>query len=146
MNTRVTLSELVEALEWVSASGPYETEAYVSRASGRIWLISDLDDTQEAPPEDMGDESLYLAVPGKRDLDLGRNLALRFVKAQLPEDYERVRGYFGRAGAYGRFKDLLDERGLLEAWYAYESKEIEEALRAWASDNDVELIAGPDEG
>jgi hypothetical protein len=148
MNTRVKLSELTQALEWVSTTGPYENEAYVSLASGRIWLISDLDDddTEEAPPQDIGDESLYLAVPNKKDLDLGRVLVMQFVQEQLPQEYERVKGYFGRAGAYARFKDLLGERDHLEAWYAYEAEGIEQALRAWATDNDLELIEGPDEG
>ena len=146
MNTRVKLSELVEAFEWVSATGPFDNEAYVSRASGRVWLVSDLDDAGEEPPEDIEDESLYLVVPSKNELDLGRSLAFRFVKEQLPEDYERVRDFFGRAGAYGRFKNLLGERDYLEAWYAYEAKGIEEALRTWATDNDVELMDGPNEG
>jgi hypothetical protein len=146
MNTRVKLSELVEALEWVSTTG-VESEAYVTLNSGRIWLISDLDDDdmEEAPPEDIGDESLYLPVPTKKDLDLGRILVMRFVEEQLPDEYERVKGYFGRAGAYSRFKDLLHERDQLEAWYAYEADGIEEALRAWAADNDIELIEGPEQ-
>jgi len=145
MNTRVKLSELVEAFEWVSAVGPFENEAYVSRASGRIWLVSDLDDSGEDPPEDVGDESLYLSVPSKNELDLGRSLALRFVEEQLPESSERVKDFFARSGAYGRFKDLLQECDRLDAWYAYEAKGVEEALRAWASDNDVELVKDPGE-
>ena len=145
MNTRIKLSELVQAFEWVSATGPFENEAYVSRVSGRIWLLSDLDDFGEEPPEDLEDESLYLSVPSKNELDLGRSLALRFAEEKVPESYERVRDFFARSGAYGRFKNLLDEGGHLDAWYAYEAKGIEEALRAWASDNEVEFVEDSDE-
>ncbi len=34
----------------------------------------------------------------------------------LPDDHERVRQFFRRKGAYSRYKDLLDKRGLLEKW------------------------------
>ena len=147
MNTRVKLSELVDAFEWASATGPFENLAYVDRASGRVWLVSDLDDAiedSEDPPEDLQDESLYLPVPNKNELDLGRNLAFRFVQEKLPESYQLVRGFFSRPGAYGRFKNLLDDGGLLNDWYAYEKAGIEEALREWATYNDVELIIDPD--
>jgi hypothetical protein len=139
MSTAVTFSELVEAFEWVSAVGPFENEAYLSLATGRIWLISDFDDTGEEPPEDVGDESLYLAVPSKGELDLGRTLALRFVEENMPESYERARSFFAKAGAYARFKQLLDEAGRLESWYTYEVKGTREALLEWASENGIEV-------
>jgi len=146
MTARVKLSELMDAFTWASAAGPYENAAYVSRASGRIWLVTDFDDHGEDPPEDVDDESLYLTIPSKNELDLGRSLALAFVQQSLPESYELVKNYFARAGAYARFKDFLDERGRLEDWYAYETAGVRDALREWAVENDVEIIEGPNEG
>ncbi len=89
---------------------------------------------------DVADESLYLSVPSKNELDLGRELALRFVEEQLPKDFDRVKDYFRNSGAYRRFKELLEDRGQLQGWFAYEAKGVEEALRTWAIDNDIELI------
>lgn len=146
MATRVILSELMDAFDWTSATGPYENAAYVCRASGRIWLVTDFDDQGDEPPEDVDDESLYLPVPSKNELDLGRSLALAFVQQSLPDSYELVKGYFARAGAYARFKDFLDERGRLEDWYAYESAGVHEALRGWAVENELEIVDGPIEG
>jgi hypothetical protein len=139
MSTRVKLSELIDAFEWVSVVGPFENLAYLSRESGRIWLVSDFDDAGDEPPEDADDETLYLMVPSKIELDLGRSLALEFTEQELPDCSREVRSFFARSGAYAKFKDLLAARGALEAWYAYEASGVERALRAWAAENDVEL-------
>ncbi len=140
MTTHVRLSELLDAFEWVSAVGPFENEAYVSRETGKIWLVSDMDDTGEEPPDDIDDESLYLAVPSRNELDLGRSLALEFSAEHLPERMAEIRGFFARPGAYGRFKSLLDAADMLEAWYAYEAHGVAQALRAWSAENEVDLV------
>ena len=140
MPARISLSDLVDAYLWASATGPYENAAYVTLASGRIWLVSDFDDAGEEPPEDVEDESLHARVPTQAELDLGRTLALRFAQERLPERHEEVRRIFAGAGAYGRFKSLLDAGGHLEAWYAYETQGVEHALRRWAARNGIELL------
>lgn len=142
MNTPVRLSELLDAFEWVSAVGPFQNLAYVCRKSGKVWLVSDFDDAGEEPPEDVDDEALYLVVPGKTELDLGRHLALEFTTQELPDCSSEVKGFFARPGAYARFKDFLAERGALEAWYAFEAHGVEQALRVWAAQNGVELLEG----
>jgi hypothetical protein len=81
-----------------------------------------------------------LTVPGKKELDLGRSLALDFARDELPERYEDVRDIFRKAGAYRRFRALLEATGTLDAWYAYEASGTEQALRRWAEENDIELV------
>lgn len=135
-------AELLDAFEWVSAVGPFENLAYLSRESGKIWLVSDFDDAGDELPEDADDETLYLMVPSRTELDLGRSLALEFTEQELPDRSGEVSGFFARSGAYAKFKDLLAERGTLEAWYAYEASGVERALRAWAAENEVELAEG----
>lgn len=139
MTALVRRCELLGAFEWVSAAGPFENAAYVCRKTGKIWLVSDFDDMGEEAPADVGDESLYLAVPSKNELDLGRSLALRFADEHLPDRSTEIRGYFARPGAYAKFKRVLEAADMLEAWYAYESHGIDQALRAWAAENDIEL-------
>ena len=135
MSTPLKLAELMDAFDWVSATGPYGNEAYVNRGSGKIYWSSSTNELDEELPEDIEDGTLYIAVPHKNDLDLGRNLALRFVEEQLPASYEVANGYFHKKGAYGRFKDLLERVGRLEAWYQYEANAIEQALREWGEEN-----------
>ncbi|MEO8023322.1 hypothetical protein [Polaromonas sp.] len=143
MSTSVALADLVEAFDWASAAGPFENGAYVCRATGRIWLTTDFDDTGEKPPEDIEDELLYLPVPGRAELDLGKSLALRYVEEHMPESLERVRSFFAKAGAYSRFKQLLGDAGQLDSWYAYELQSTHEALRAWAAENGIEVAEPP---
>ncbi|MDP1697692.1 MAG: UPF0158 family protein [Xanthomonadaceae bacterium] len=139
MSTRVKLVELVDAFEWVSTAGLYENAAYVDRESGNIYWASNANELDEELPEDIEDDTLYITVPHKYDLDLGNALVLGFVKAQLPGSYETVNGYFHQKGAYGRFKALLERNGCLEAWYQYEADAVEHALREWCEANGFQV-------
>jgi hypothetical protein len=135
MPTPVKLDDLLYAFDWVSASsaGSIDCNAFVHRMTGAVvWVGDGVDDE---PPEDIDDGSIYLAVPDKSDLGLGRDLALQFTEEYLPSSYERVRQFFGRPGAYGRFKDLLERAGQLDAWYGYEREAVATALREWCEEN-----------
>ena len=122
-------------------SGGFLTDnrAYISKETGRIYWVSD-DPVEDDLPDDIEESDAYIPVPHKNDLDLGRDLALRFVEEELPDRYDTVRGFFGRRGAYGRFKDLLDEAGRLESWYAFEAQHTQKALKDWCQANQIELI------
>ena len=116
-----------------------ENAAYVSRITGKTHWSSVLTEVEDELPQDMDDESVYVPVPHKHDLDLGKALALEFAREHLPESYEQVRAFFGQRGAYGRFKDLLERHNQLQVWYKYEAAAVEGALREWSSENGVEL-------
>ncbi|AMK26504.1 UPF0158 family protein (plasmid) [Sphingobium sp. SJ10-10] len=129
------LSDLIEALEFVSASQDDEHHAYICRQSGRILFVSDnveMDDAEELPENP--EEGDYIIVPHRRDLDLGKRLALAFVAEELPEMRDKARDIFSRKGAYRRFKDLLEAKGALERWYAYEERAVEAAMCEWCDD------------
>lgn len=141
MSVPVSLDELIIAYEWVSAgeSSGLAAAAYVSRVTGQVhWAGEGVD--EELPP-DIDDGSVYVAVPQKRDFDLGRSLALQFVEEHLPQSYDTVYGYFRRQGAYARFKGLLEKAGQLEAWHGYEQAATEKALREWCDENGIVLAA-----
>lgn len=131
------LEELINAFEWVSAGDTASAgcEAYVSILTGKIHWVGE--GVEEDAPEDIDDGTLYIAVPHKNELQLGRSVAIDFVKVNLPEFYETVYGYFRNRGAYSRFKELLEREGQLEAWYRYEQNAVEEALCLWCEENDL---------
>ena len=141
MPTPVKQADLVHALEWVSSGGLFENAAYVDRETGEVYWASDGTDMDIDLPQDIEDSNRYIAVPHKSDLDLGRGLVARFVEAQCPELYERVRDFFRHKGAYGRFKGLLDEEGLLQAWFDFEAQQTELALREWVEEHGFEIAA-----
>ena len=138
----VNATDLRGAFEFVSAGSPFENAAYVCRDTGKVfWApVSGLFDAPEPLPEDIDNAERYLAVPHKADLNLGSRLVFDFVDEVIPDDVQTVAGYFQRRGAYGRFKDLQDERGMIEGWYAFEERRTEEALATWCAAHGMRLV------
>lgn len=130
--TPVKYSDLEMAMQFVSGGGFIDAHAYISRETGKIYWVSDDNDLEEDIPEDVDDPDLYAEVPSQRDLDLGKQLALKFAERFLPEAYEEIDYIFRREGAYSRYKDLLSEKGKLEEWYEFEQSAIERELIDWA--------------
>ncbi|MFZ2633433.1 MAG: hypothetical protein WA081_20105 [Desulfosalsimonadaceae bacterium] len=141
MNTPVKFDDLLSVYEWVSAAGQFQNSAFVNKVTGKIHIDSDDvdEDEDDALPDDYEDAVIYVAVPHKNDLDMGRYLAIRYIDENLPESADDVRRFFRKRGAYSRFKDLLQRKGVLDAWYQYEARAVEAALREWAKDNDLDV-------
>lgn len=135
--TSVKYEDLSAAFDFVNFGGSMERSAFICLDTGTIYW--DIDDGEVELPDDLGESDRYLAVPYKDDLDLGRNLVLRFAAAELPDHYARVEGFFRHRGAFARLKDLLAAEGRLEAWYSYEASETEAALRNWCAENDIRV-------
>jgi hypothetical protein len=53
-------------------------------------------------PDDIGDSEKFLQIPDKRELDLGKPLALDFARQFLPGDFDDVLQFFRGRGAYAR--------------------------------------------
>jgi hypothetical protein len=134
----VSFSDLQFAFEFVSSGGMGENEAYLDRQSGKIYWHSELGDNDEELPDDIDDEK-YIAIPDRRELDLGKPLVLDFARGFLPDDYDEVCHIFGGRGAYRGYKDLLVRRGALERWYDFSNKAEEAALREWCAENGIDL-------
>lgn len=88
--------------------------------TGKIYWLSELNPTEEEGqiPDDLETSDLYLEIPHKNDLDLGRELVLRFVDEHLPAERNRIADLFRRRGAYRRFRAVLAVVGRLEEWYS----------------------------
>ena len=133
MSVPIDLDDLIDACEWVSASESLNAQAYANKSNGRIHWEGD--GVDEEPPDDADDEDAYVPIPHKNELDLGRDLALRFVEEHLPGSLDKAEGYFRKRGAYSNFKAMLDAAHQLENWYAYEKAAFEEGLTQWGVEN-----------
>ncbi|MBV8458422.1 MAG: hypothetical protein JO122_17610 [Acetobacteraceae bacterium] len=140
-NTPVDFSELVNSFEFVSSGSRGECEAYLSLDTGQFYWRSDITGDDELP-EHLDESDRYIAVPHKNELDLGRDLVIAFTEQEMPDEVDRVWDFFGRRGAYRRFKDLLEYRSLLEKWYDYENRAAERALREWCEENGIPIKQG----
>jgi hypothetical protein len=72
-------------------------------------------------------------------LDLGKALAVDFIRQALPAHYGKVAGFFNRRGAYRRYKELLERQRKLEEWYAFEASATKQALREWVTENQLPI-------
>jgi hypothetical protein len=139
MPATVSLDALEHALMWVSSAPEFEAVAYVSRTTGKIYSRGPDGPVEDDYPKDIEDGVEYVAVPHKNELELGRNLALRFAEECAPQISEQVREAFRRKGAYGQFKALLQRQRLLESWHQYENEATALALECWAQEQGFQV-------
>ena len=138
----VSFQEILTAFEFVGADGLGEHQAILCRQTGKIYLrseFSDFDELNDELPDDVEDDQKYLKIPNKRELGLGKPLALEFAREFLRGEFDEVRYIFSKRKAYSKFRALLIRRNALEQWYEFESKAAEHALREWCAVNSVEV-------
>ncbi|WP_247530764.1 hypothetical protein [Bradyrhizobium sp. 199] len=128
----VQFQDISTAFEFANTNGDVgEFRAFVCKQTGKIYYQTDFIDAEELNdelPEDIDDEERYIPLPDKRKLDLGKPLVLAFAREFLPDDFDDVRYFFGKRGAYQKFKSLLARRGAIDRWHAYENEGDEAGL------------------
>ena len=132
-------SEIELAFDFVSSAAPAEHAAYVCVPTGQTYWHTEIGDNLEPLPDDIDEPGKYLAIPHKNELGLGKPLVLKFAAQLLPDNYDEVADIFQRRGAYGRFTQLLERCGKIDAWYAFENESQLQALRNWCAANGIEL-------
>jgi hypothetical protein len=137
----VKLDELENAAILVD-DGEGSAHALVARDTGMIHLLNDEYMDEEAPvPGDIEAGDAYVSVPAASTLGLGRELMFRFAAGHLPGDRERVRELFAKGDGYDRYARLLEERGVLDAWYRFREEATRVALEGWCRQHGLELDA-----
>ena len=131
-------SDVQDAFFFVSSAGYGMHSAVLRRDTGQIYYRSEEGDLDQITDQDL-DWGNCIDIPHKNDLGLGQQLVFQFVENHLPDEYQHVQEIFQSWGAYSRFKDLLDSKGLLQSWYDFEDHREEQALRQWCSENELEL-------
>ena len=134
----ISFNEIEDAFFYVSMEQMYMHSAILNRETGDIFYTSEMGDSDELP-DDVDDQDKYINIPHKNELDLGKSLVLDFTSEHLPAELETVHSIFRRKGAYSRFKELLEAKGLLDTWYKYEELRQKEALREWCRENNINI-------
>ena len=132
--------DILFSFEFVSGDG--SNEALLCKRTGKIYWrspLSGLDEIEEELPDGIEDDENYVVIPDKRELGLGKPLALDFAREFLPKDFDEVRYMFSKRGAYQKFRALVTKRNVLDRWYDFESKATERALREWCELNSIEV-------
>jgi hypothetical protein len=140
----VSIADITSAFEFANTSGSIgEFLAFVCKRTGKIYYRTDFSDDEEMNdelPDDIDDEEKYVALPDKRELGLGKPMVLDFAREFLPDDFDDVRYFFSKRGAYPKFKALLARRGAIDRWHAFEAKATEQALRDWCALHEIEIV------
>ncbi|HJX33834.1 MAG TPA: UPF0158 family protein [Desulfatiglandales bacterium] len=136
---KIKFDEIENAFLYVSMTPMLGNQAITSKETGEIFYISEMGDSDDLP-DNIDESNDYIEIPHKNDLDLGKNLVFRFVSEYLPEEYNRVAQIFRREGAYSRYKNLLERKGLLDQWHKFENDAQSKALREWCKENNIDLI------
>ena len=126
------------AYDFVSSSSCGDHSAVLRKDTGKILYQSEMGDMDEISEEDW-DSDNSVEIPHKNDLGLGKRLVFDFIGANLPDDLDHVRQIFSRRGAYSRFKEFIESKGLLQSWYDFEAEQQKRVLRQWCEENDIEL-------
>jgi hypothetical protein len=132
-------SDITDGYEFVNSGDEFGNQAFVSKETGEVFLRSDYNGDIDETPDDIDDGALYVALPHRRDLDLGGRLVSRFAEEILPQHADKIDDIFAGKGAYRRLKNYLERVGELNRWYEFEAVETEKALRAWCEENEIEI-------
>ncbi len=133
--------ELQDAFAYVNSAPAGENSAHLSLVSGRIQRNSTWTDIWDKPGAgDKDADGETLSIPHKTELGLGRELALWFAEEVIPDLQEEVEGFFQKRGAYGKFKALLMQEGLLQEWYQFEKEAEEQGLKNWCEENGIPIL------
>jgi hypothetical protein len=118
----VSFQEILTAFEFVGMGGDLGLhQAILCRPTGKIYWRSEfsgLDEPNELNdemPDDIEDDEKYIAIPDKRELGLGKPLALDFAREFLPGDFDEIRYIFNKRGACKKFRALLIRRNVLDS-------------------------------
>lgn len=153
---KLKLGELVDAFEMQSEI--LEMHSYLDRRSGKIVTISsediryaEGDQVFGEPPEWQKDaidvakdylehEEHFVSLPDQFDFH-EYNVMESFALSQEDEDtreslYHSLKG----KGAFRRFKGAIHRLGLADKWYKYREDALNDLLKDWCEDTDVELI------
>jgi hypothetical protein len=136
-----SFDQILLGYEFVESGGGRH-DALLCRRTGKIYWrseLSELEGFENELPDDVEDDEKYIAIPGKKELGLGKPLVLDFAREFLPDDFDEVRYIFSKRGAYQKFRALVTRRKVLERWYEFQTKATERALREWCEYNEIEL-------
>jgi hypothetical protein len=154
METVVKLKEIIEEMDLC----PEESTSYWSKKAGKVVLISDemMEAAEEGTPlEDYPDwmrepitiagdilkhEADYVALPSPEEIDEYRMME-RFCSVQKDP---RMAGTLlqdikGR-GAFGRFKNRVQELGLERAWDKFKDEVLKKIAIKWCRENHLKYI------
>jgi hypothetical protein len=135
----VQRDQLILAVEHVTGGGAIGASAFIDGRTGAVLFGGA--DLEVSLPVDVYEDERYVPVPTKKELGLGRGMALTFSEQHAPHLLDSAEHIFATAGAFERFNRLMHEHGLLKDWYAYQEDRLSIAVQEWAEQHGLGLLS-----
>ena len=132
----IRIEDIEFAIDMVTHSNVIMIEVFLNTKTKEL-IYPDEDGEFDSNVE-LGDEDL-LPIPTRRELGLGKPLALQFAQEYMSDQYDAVRDIFSSSGAYSKFKGLLSTQDQIDQWYEYEQSKTHQAIRDWLEAEDISL-------
>ncbi|NMA47322.1 MAG: hypothetical protein GX945_12250 [Lentisphaerae bacterium] len=149
----IELKKVFDLYSEVGMSEPRYYIPYINPKTNEVESLPEPDSDAEQIYEEEDPEGLaelrkriendpnWIEVPDRHELGLGSRVPLRFAGEHLsPADCELVEDFFRRRGAYRNFRALLERLDKVEEWYQFRDNAINEAIKEWLEENDIEVI------
>jgi hypothetical protein len=152
MSMPVALRDITELLAGPDAFA----EAYLHRRTGEVLVVTDedrelLDDERRGLPADVrrraelvrsADSSPdWVPVPGRWEVSETRMVVRFCVTAADPTVRDELLAAL-RGGPYRRFRELVEERGLLAEWVRFRERWLEQFASEWLAAHGVPFQGG----
>jgi hypothetical protein len=156
MTAIVSLRDVIDEMEIMSD----EATAYINRKTGELITLTDeilalAEDPDEAADAPQWEKDLlpkvqevtasedFIPLPGKFEIHEW-SIMERFARSVSDGDVrdELESALHGR-GAFGRFKDALHRRGIVDAWYRYRDAALEEIAIEFLEAQGIEFRREP---
>ncbi len=137
----ISFDDVYNAYEEAEFGQEYGARAYINAGEERVLFIPS-EATASFEEIDNAERELesggWVEFPDKYELHLGTELVSRFAAEHLSnEDYRQVQRFFSHRGAYGNWKDFLEDRNLLNQWYEFSENAKIEVLKNWLTEMEI---------
>lgn len=131
----ISLAKVADEFDMISE----DWYQYYNRETGEFVSFHPDFNEDDIDPEDFeGDE--YVSLPSQRDLNEYDIMAEFADTVKNPHQRELLVVALNGRGAFRRFKDVVNNAGIDDAWYAYRGKALLNLAREWCEENDIRYV------
>lgn len=134
---QIKIEDIIDVIEMMDQ----HSEAFLNEKTGEIEWINEMSMSQTEIAEiyDRLEEDGFYRLPTQYDIDEYNIIEDFIVNLPHSREKEELSEAITGTGAYGRFKDTLEELGLADDWYDFQGAAFKRLAEDWCIDNQVEF-------
>ena len=155
MNKKVTISEIVDAMETQSDN----SFAYFNKKNGKFLYINDdiryeadsdkpigevtewmREEVKEFRKIQVGDDEHHVSIPGKFEIHEYRIMEKFCYTIETEQIVDQLIQSIKGRGAFRKFRDTLFRLGLEQRWFTYKNDVFRRKAKDWCKINEIEFV------